>query len=657
MNSNLQNQYMSKLRAFSEILSIFIILISILFLIGWAFNIEILKTPGSDFSTIKSNTAFSFLLIGIIIWFLQEKRVNSRNILIARILSLIILLIGSFTLFEYISGINLGIDQILFREPHGAFQTGALNRMSLVAVSSFLLISISLLTIDKKEKGNFHIFQLLIILVGFVSFLIVLGYLYQTTIYPILNTTAPSLYGSVMLFLIFLAIIASRPDKGFMKILTSKGLAGVFARRILPSIIIIPLILGWLKLLGEHMGLYDAEFGTAITIFFTILILVILVWLSVQSIYKSDISRQMAEKNIKMQAELINLTHDAIFVRNMNDEITFWNKGSEETYGWSMKEALGKVTHDLLQSEYPEPLDNIQKDVLKYGQWDGELKHKKRNGEIITVLSRWSLQKYENGPPLGFLEINTDITKRKEAQNKLKELVEELKRSNYELQQFTFITSHDLQEPLRSIASFSQLLGRRYKGKLDSNADEYIDFIVDGAMRMKEMIQGLLEYSLVGKGENFQPTDVNETIDIVLSNLKRLIDENEAEITHERLPTITADSRQLVQIFQNLIGNAIKFKNPEKQPKINILAHLDTKKKEYIFSVSDNGIGIEKQYSNKIFDIFKRLHTIDEYRGIGIGLAICKRIVERHGGKIWVESEYGLGSTFYFTIPINHLNS
>ncbi|MCZ3364447.1 sensor histidine kinase [Methanobacterium veterum] len=657
MNSNLQNQYMSKLRAFSEILSIFIILISILFLIGWAFNIEILKTPGSDFSTIKSNTAFSFLLIGIIIWLLQEKRVNSRNILISRILSLIILLIGSFTLFEYISSINLGIDQILFSEPHDAFQTGALNRMSLVAVSSLLLISISLLTIDKEEKGNFHLFQLLIILVGLISFLVLLGYLYQTTIYPILNTTAPSLYGSVMLFIIFLAIIASRPNKGFMKILTSKGVAGVFARRIIPSIIIIPLILGWLRLLGEHMGLYDAEFGTAITIFFTILILAILVWLSIVSIDNIDVKRFQAEENIKRQAELINLTHDAIFVRNMDDEITFWNKGSEETYGWSRDEALGRVTHDLLQSEYPEPLDEIQEDVLNYGQWDGELTHKKRDGTSIMVLSRWSLQKDESGKPLGFLEINTDITKRKEAQEKLKELVEELKRSNYELQQFTYITSHDLQEPLRSIASFAQLLGRRYNGKIDSSADEYIDFIVDGAMRMKEMIQGLLEYSLVGKGENFQLTDVNETIDIVLSNLKRLIDENEAEITHERLPTVTADSRQLVQIFQNLIVNAVKFKKPETRPKIRISAYLDTKKKEYIFSVSDNGIGIEKQYSDKIFDIFKRLHTIDEYRGTGIGLAICKRIVEHHGGKIWVESKYGAGSTFYFTIPINPVNS
>ncbi len=651
MSSCPQNHYISKLQVFSEVLSIFIILISLLFIIGWVLDIGILKTPGSDFSTIKSNTAISFLLIGMTIWLLQEKRVNPRNLLIARILSLIVLLIGSFTLFEYISGIGLGIDQLIFREPGGAFQTGALNRMSLLAASSFLLIGISLLTIDKKEKGNFHIFQLLIILVGFISFLIVLGYFYQTTVYPISNTTVPSPYGSIMLIVIVFAILTSRPVKGFMEILTSNRIGGIFGRRIIPGIVIIPLFLGWVRLLGEKSGLYDAEFGTAITIFSTILILTILIWLSIVSIDKIDIMRLTAEENTKRQADLINLTHDAIFVRNMDDEITFWNKGSEENYGWSQEEALGKVTHKLLHAEYPKPLDGIQEDVLNYGQWDGELIHKKRDGTSIMVLSRWSLQKDENGKPLGFLEINTDITKRKEAQEKLKELVEELKRSNYELQQFTYITSHDLQEPLRSIASFAQLLERRYKSKIDNTADEYIDFIVDGAMRMKEMIQGLLEYSLVGKGENFQLTDVNETIDIVLSNLKRLIDENEAEITHERLPTVTADSRQLVQIFQNLIGNAIKFKKPEIQPKIYISAYLDARKNEYVFSVSDNGIGIEEQYSNKIFEIFKRLHTIDEYRGTGIGLAICKRIVESHGGKIWVESELGKGSTFYFTIP------
>ena len=652
MNSNSQNQYIPKLQTFSEISSIVIIVISVLFLIGWALDIGVLKTPGSNYPTIKSNTALSLLLIGISIWLLQEKRVNQRNLLIARVLSLIVILIGSLTLFEYLSGVNLGIDQILFMEPRGAFQTEALNRMSLVAASSFLLIGISLLTLDKEKDRNFQLFQLLIISVGLISFLVVLGYLYQTTIYPIRNTTAASPYGSVILLVIVLAVLTSRPDKGFMELLASNRIGGVFGRRIIPGIIIIPLILGWLRLLGEQAELYDAEFGTAVTIFSTILILILLVWLSMVSIDRIDIRRQKAEKNIKRQADLLNRTNDAIFVRNLDDEITFWNKGSEKTYGWSQREVLGKVTHELLQAEYPKHLDEIQANVLNYGQWTGELKHKKRDGTLIIVLSRWSLQKDENGKPIGFLEINTDITERKEAEEKLKELVEELKRSNYELQQFTFITSHDLQEPLRSIASFSQLLEMRYKNKLDKDADEYINFVVDAAVRMKEMIQGLLDYSNVGtQKEKCEPLNVEDILKQVLYNLNALIEENNVIITHDPLPVINGDSKQVVQLFHNLIENAIKFRKEDVPPKIHISASLDEEKNEYVFSVADNGIGLELQYSDKIFEIFKRLHTIDEYRGTGIGLAICKRIVERHGGRIWVKSELGKGATFYFTIP------
>ncbi len=246
----------------------------------------------------------------------------------------------------------------------------------------------------------------------------------------------------------------------------------------------------------------------------------------------------------------------------------------------------------------------------------------------------------------------------KNYRDQLEETVKELKRSNEELQQFAYITSHDLQEPLRTIASFTQLIERRYKGQLDRDADEYIEFIVDAAVRMKEMIQGLLKYSRIdAKKGVLRPIDIEEVIKTVLSNLHVTVEENNAEIFHNPLPTVIADENQLIQLFQNLIGNAIKFKKPEIPPKIHISCRKDSQKNEYVFSVSDNGIGMESQYKNKIFEVFKRLHTIDEYKGAGIGLAISKRIVERHGGHIWVESEQGLGSTFYFTIPIRGENN
>jgi signal transduction histidine kinase len=245
---------------------------------------------------------------------------------------------------------------------------------------------------------------------------------------------------------------------------------------------------------------------------------------------------------------------------------------------------------------------------------------------------------------------------RKKAEKELKETVEELKRSNDELQQFAYITSHDLQEPLRTIASYTQLIERRYKNRLDGDADEFLDFIVEAAVRMKDMIQGLLYYSRVGtRGGEFISTNTEELIETVLSNLNALIEENDVTITHNELPVVVADEGQLIQLFQNIISNSIKFRKDNEHSKIHVSAYKDDDLNEYVFSVADNGIGIEPQYFNRIFEVFKRLHTRVEYEGTGIGLSISKRIVERHKGKMWVESEFGEGSVFYFTLPVNSI--
>ena len=244
-----------------------------------------------------------------------------------------------------------------------------------------------------------------------------------------------------------------------------------------------------------------------------------------------------------------------------------------------------------------------------------------------------------------------DITERKKAEEILKLKLEELARSNAELEQFAYVSSHDLQEPLRMISSYLQLLQRRYQGKLDEKADKYIYFAVDGASRMQNLINDLLEFSRVTtRAKEPEPTDCEFVLNQVLSNLELYIKENKATVSHDPLPEVMADNTQLAQVFQNLIVNGIKF-HSEEAPKIHISA--EKKANEWVFSVKDNGIGIDPQYSEKIFEVFKRLHKKEEYPGTGIGLAVCKKIVERHGGRIWVESELGKGSTFYFTLPIN----
>ncbi|NET54859.1 MAG: response regulator [Symploca sp. SIO2E6] len=243
------------------------------------------------------------------------------------------------------------------------------------------------------------------------------------------------------------------------------------------------------------------------------------------------------------------------------------------------------------------------------------------------------------------------LQKQLQQQNlRLQKLNEELVQSNRELEQFAFIVSHDLQEPLRAVSSFTQLLVESYPDSLNAEVKECIAFILDGTARMGQLIKDLLVYSRLGTAaREFQPTDCNIVLEDVLVDLHIMVAETDAKLTHDSLPTVMGDSVQLAQLFQNLIINAIKFHRPEVPPRIKI--SVESKDGEWLFGVHDNGIGIKKQNFERIFKMFKRLHTIDNYPGTGIGLAICKKIVERHEGEIWVESELGVGTTFYFAIP------
>jgi len=226
---------------------------------------------------------------------------------------------------------------------------------------------------------------------------------------------------------------------------------------------------------------------------------------------------------------------------------------------------------------------------------------------------------------------------------------DELARSNRDLEQFAYVASHDLQEPLRMVAAYTQLLAERYQGKLDADADKYIHYAVDGALRMQVLVRDLLAFSRVGRqGIELAPTDCNAVMETVLKNLQAAIEESGVSVVHENLPTVMADASQLSQVLQNLIANAIKFRGTE-SPTVRISA--EKKDREWIFSVADNGIGIAREHAEVVFVIFKRLHTRSEYEGSGIGLSICKKMIELHGGRIWVESEPGHGSTFKFTLP------
>jgi light-regulated signal transduction histidine kinase (bacteriophytochrome) len=248
-------------------------------------------------------------------------------------------------------------------------------------------------------------------------------------------------------------------------------------------------------------------------------------------------------------------------------------------------------------------------------------------------------------------DFSWEIVERKRTEEEVERYAVELERSNEELEQFAYIASHDLREPVRMVKGYLGLLEKRYRDQLDEKAGRFIDYAVEEAERMQEMIQALLDLSRVDtSGEEPTPTDTELLLERTLRLLERASEDAAAEVTHGPLPTVMADEVQLAQVFQNLVANAIKFRREGVPPRIHIAAEQEGN--EWVFSVADNGIGIsDPEQAERIFQVFQRLHTEEEYEGIGIGLALCKRVVVRHGGRIWVESEMGKGSTFYFTLP------
>jgi PAS domain S-box-containing protein len=353
---------------------------------------------------------------------------------------------------------------------------------------------------------------------------------------------------------------------------------------------------------------------------------------------------------LREQTLLLDLVREGILVRDLYGTIVYWNHGAATMYGWPKEEALGKASHQLLAAEYPIPLADIEKEVMRAGFWEGDVVYATRRGTRLMVESRWTLTRTERGKPEGFLEVHRDITQRRQAERALQAKNEALARSNHELEQFAYVASHDLQEPLRMVSNYTQLLARRYRDRLDSDANEFIDFAVDGAKRMQDLIHDLLQYARVERrGREFHPVPAETIVGDALSNLAGAITESKASIVVDALPTLTCDASQMTQVFQNLIGNAVKFRKPDQAPVVRVSASREDG--AWRLSVADNGIGIEPRFFERIFQMFQRLHARGDYSGTGIGLALCKKIVERHGGQMRVESAPGHGAKFSFTVP------
>jgi len=373
-------------------------------------------------------------------------------------------------------------------------------------------------------------------------------------------------------------------------------------------------------------------------------------------VFRDITERKKAEKALRETSDhlekLFNYASTPIVVWDPAFGITRFNHAFEHLTGYTASEVIGKELNMLFpEASRDESLNKIE-GTLSGEYWESvEIPILRKDGDVrIALWNSANLYAEDGRTLLATIAQGQDITERKQAEAKLKQTIAELERSNVELEQFAYVASHDLQEPLRMVSSYTQLLARRYKGKLDADADDFIAYAVDGANRMQMLINDLLTYSRVStRGKLFEPTDCEAILSQIRVNLQAAIEESDAVITHDPLPTVVADASQLAQLLQNLIGNAVKFRGEEP---LHVHVSAEQKVNEWVFSVRDNGIGIDPEYADRIFTVFQRLHNREEYPGTGIGLAICKKIIERHGGRIWVESQPMKGSTFYFNIPI-----
>ncbi|MEY8861502.1 ATP-binding protein [Tenacibaculum singaporense] len=622
-------------------------------MLEWFFHKQILFTINENGATTKFNTALLFFLCTISLIISRKKQRKYRTPFF--IFTYTVLFISILTLIEYIFRVNLYVDNLFIKDTFTIVNPG---RMSEATAVCFIFFAIGLTGLKSTNRAYIATTQHIALVTSIISLITILYFILRFPIdSKIVFFKTMSIQTAISFLFISFLLISKSYNIGFKETILGNSDGSRSLQKLLPFIILIPFFLSFFMLTLINEKIIGAQSG--IIVYTLVLILSGFLYTYIVSIglNKSDYLRRTLEKNlINKNSELLNFKEalDKIAIVAITDENTFIKYVNDkfcEISKYSREEIIGN-TNEIVRSDYhPDSFYTEAWLTVSSGEpWFGEVKNRAKDGSLYWTETAIVPLKKRTNYIREYMAIQLDITKRKEAEELLaSKYVKTLEQKNQELEQFNYITSHDLQEPLRTISSFSDILYEEYHDKLDSNAKQLFLFIKKATRRMSSLIKNLLDYSQLGRQREISKVNCNLLVNDIIEDLNSTIKQNKATIKQSNLPIINAYPIELRLLFQNLISNAIKFSKKDVSPQISIKA----KKKDHVweFYVKDNGIGIPEQFQKKIFSIFQRLHTENEYEGTGIGLAHCQKIVGMHGGEIGVKSKPGKGSTFFFTIP------
>ncbi|HET6224792.1 MAG TPA: ATP-binding protein [Bacteroidia bacterium] len=661
---------------YASIQAFAVVMVALGVLFSWFFSITLFKRPLAIWVSMNPATAIAFICSGTSFLLLNTKIHSKTKHILASVLAGCVCFIGILRILESVTHIELGLDSLLY----AALSDGSaiVNAMSSAAAVCFIMIGFSLFLLNMDVFPKPTVAHLLAFTTAAISLFSLLCILFNASQYGV--SLAPlSLNTSLCFLFISISVLFIEADKGLFKEFTGKLSGNITAKYLIPVAIVLPVLFGYLRIHGEHMGWFSAEFGSALYSIILVCISILVIHFNSKMLNKRDIIRNRIEErletlNLELETRVkvstdevlrnekiyqtiaSNIPNSAIFILDKNERFTLIEGDIIEKLGYSKVDMQNKKAVDVITPNRYEVLGPLYKRML-----NGETFSMQRRVNGYDLFVQYVPLMNKDGEVEQGMIISVDITDVKKAENEIRELnsklekkviagTEQLVAANKELEAFSYSVSHDLRAPLRAVDGYTRMIQEDYGNLFDEEGKRLLETVQSNAKRMGTLIDDLLAFSRLGK-KDLLKTEVNMTANAssALTEINKTVDHRSA-IMIEDLHNAQADYGLINQVFINLISNAIKYSAKKDKPIIRI--HSEMKDGEIIYSVADNGAGFDMRYVNKLFGVFQRLHGIEDFEGTGVGLAIVKRIITKHGGRVWAEGKSGEGATFYFTLPL-----